>query len=65
MLEEEKTERALLKKFKDGAIIESDEEMNVLKKWALTGVVRFGSDLVKMKPEAKLTKKGRWLLPVI
>ncbi len=59
------SDREILKKFKNGAYIESDEEMAVLKKWALAGLVKFGVDLKKIKPDAKLTKKGRWLLPVI
>lgn len=60
-----KTEREILKKFKKGAIIETDEEMRVLEKWALGGLVKFGADLIDMKAEACLTKRGKWLLPVI
>jgi len=61
-----KSDKDILSKFKGkkGAFIESDEERRVLEKWALGGLVTFGfnSDL---KPEAKLTKKGLFLLPVI
>jgi len=62
---DKKSDREVLNKFKKGAFIESDAEMEVLKKWALAGLVKFGVDLVNKKPEAKLTKKGKWLLPVI
>ena len=55
----------ILKKFKHGAYIESDEEMRVLKSFASAGLVRFGCDLINKKAEAMLTKKGRWLLPVL
>jgi hypothetical protein len=60
-----KFEIKILTKFKKGAVIESDEEMKVLEKWALGGLVKFGADLINMKSEAKLTARGRWLLPVM
>ncbi|MFH1626951.1 MAG: hypothetical protein ABH971_02550 [bacterium] len=59
------SEGEILRKFKNGAIISSDEEMRVLEKWALIELVKFGADLIGMKAEASLTKRGKWLLPVL
>jgi len=59
------SERKILEKFKKGAVIETDEEMRVLEKWALGGLVKFGADLIGMKAEASLTQRGKWLLPVL
>ena len=60
-----KSDREILEKFEKGAVIESDEEMEVLEKWATAGLVKFGADLVEQKAEAMLTKRGKWLLPVM
>ncbi len=63
--QEMRRESTILAKFKKPNYIETDEEMNVLEKWALGGLVKFGADLISMKAEATLTKRGKWLLPGI
>jgi len=54
--------KEVLKKFKKGETIDSDEEMKILERYALTGMVQFGSNLKTRKAEAILTNQGRWFL---
>ncbi|MBU0566562.1 hypothetical protein KJ693_06820 [bacterium] len=66
MGEQRKSEREILARFKGkGALINDKEEMAVLNKWALGGMIRFGVNLKEMKSEACLTKRGKWLLSVV
>lgn len=50
-------DREILKKFKHGAVIESEEEKRVLDQWCKTGFVTKGFD--GKQPFAKLTDSGR------
>ena len=60
--EREKKDKELLKKFKEkGNYVVSDEEEQVLDKYAPSGWVSYGIDLVKGKATAKLTPRGSWL----
>ena len=52
----------VLKKFKEGAAINSEEELRVLDRYASTGMVRFGFDYKTRQPTASLTNQGRWFL---
>ena len=55
-------EKEILKKFKRGAVIETKEELKVLKKFGSIGMIHIGFDGHKKLPTASLTKLGRWLL---
>ena len=61
--EREKKDKEILKRFKKdkGAYVESDEEEDVLDKYAPSGWVSYGIDLVERKATAKLTPRGSWL----
>lgn len=50
----------VLGKFEDGAEINNETEMNLLKRYSLTGMVEFGVSLENKKAQAKLTKRGKW-----
>jgi len=45
-----------------GMAIETEEEMRILEKYALTGWVHFGCDFYNNKARAFLTPHGKWLL---
>lgn len=55
--------KSVLKKFKNGKTIESEEELKILKRYASTGMVRLGGfNYITRKPEARLTSQGRWFV---
>ncbi|MCK5616585.1 hypothetical protein KAR91_82760 [Candidatus Pacearchaeota archaeon] len=55
-------EKEILKKFRCGNVIANEKELGVLKDYASIGMVQMGFDGFNRKPEAALTKQGRWLL---
>lgn len=60
------SERDVYLKYRDKpGVIENKSELSILKKWALTGLVKFGANLKTRKAEARLTKRGKWKLPAI
>lgn len=55
--------KSILKKFKNGNAIESVEELNVLRRYVSTGMVRLGGFNYRTRqPEARLTRQGRWFV---
>lgn len=55
-------EKKILKKFKKGRFVETDEERKIIEKFAAIGFVSCGYDWNEEKPTAKLTELGRgWL----
>lgn len=60
--EEMTREKEILERFKKGKRIENEEEDEVLERYAITGMVRFGVDLEELKAEAILTERGKWFL---
>lgn len=52
----------VLKKFKKPAIIETDHEREVLRRYATTGMVSFGYNSRTMNSEAVLTEQGKWFV---
>ncbi|PIU48366.1 MAG: hypothetical protein COS94_02580 [Candidatus Hydrogenedentes bacterium CG07_land_8_20_14_0_80_42_17] len=61
-LMDSKQEKNILLKFKNGKAVENEEEEKILIKYSHTGWVCLGVNMNKMKPEAKLTKRGKWLV---
>lgn len=51
-----------LKKFRKGNFIDSENELFILRRYASTGMVHFGFNYKLKKPDAKLTRQGRWFL---
>jgi hypothetical protein len=54
--------KRVLSKFKRGAFITSEEEMEILQRHASTGMVTFGFNHDTNRAEAKLTRLGRWFV---
>lgn len=54
--------KKILSKFRNGAAIESQDELRVLDRYASTGMVRFGFNYKRRVPEASLTDQGKWFL---
>lgn len=54
--------KAVLKKFKNGSTIDTQEEMNVLDRYFSTGMVHFGFDYKLRKATASLTDQGKWFI---
>ncbi|MFW6172202.1 MAG: hypothetical protein ACOC5T_00455 [Elusimicrobiota bacterium] len=59
-----KEEIDILLSFRDGKFIESKKEMDVLKRYSFTGMIKFGVDVENRKPQAILTRRGKWFAGV-
>ncbi len=51
-------DRAVLKKFKNGGVVETEKEKKVVDRWASVGFVHRGYDWDKMCGTAKLSDSG-------
>lgn len=54
--------KKILNKFRNGALIETEEEMKILERYASTGMVHFGFNTKKGMGDASLTKQGKWFV---
>ncbi len=54
--------KEILKKYSKGSSINSEAELQVLRRYASTGMVRFGFNYKTRKAEAKLTNQGKWFV---
>lgn len=54
--------KTVLKKFKNGGIVESREEEQILNRYASTGMIFHLGFSATGKPRAKLSDQGRWFL---
>ena len=54
--------KKILLKFYKGAFIDTEEEREILDRYASTGMVRFGFSYTKRRDEASLTEQGKWFV---